>query len=454
MDDLPGTQRATWTEAVPVASAARNGTMQRAATCGGGPASTSASGRSASNTRGAPRLTSRTAVLPLALSHAARSTGSLSVAYAAPTCGGSEQPVRRCLNAAALHARVTSLGLTVGATPSTSYGHAISVVAERRKQLTTRALGSSMAHVSFARKYTPTSLDRFERHPSITRGIDHTAVSARMNVLLTGDPGCGKTATLNAIATQLECPTLHIDDLSDNGVSVFRTEVKAFCNAAAWHARRLVAIDNIDSLSSQCQHIVRSLMDTFSDKVQFVTTATVPGRLVAGLQSRSVAFRLPTVDDAGLRNILTRVATAEGMHITDDAATFLTSTCAASARRLLACLEKLWVLDLPVTKALCSRVCTAVDVGDFVDITATLCRHTDIAPSLDALRTMTAKGYSAPDILDGYFRALPHIEHLNDSQRYVLVGIIAKYAALCHQHPRPDHHMVMCLREIFNVLQQ
>jgi len=311
-----------------------------------------------------------------------------------------------------------------------------------------------MAHVSFARKYTPTSLACFERDPAITKVIVHTAISAHMNVMLTGDPGCGKTATLNAIAAQLDSPTLHIDDLSDSGVGFFRTEVRAFCSAATRRAPRLVAIDNIDSLSNQCQHIVRSLMDTFSGKVQYVTTATLPDRLVAGLQSRSAAFRLPTVDDAELRNILARVAASEEMDITDDAATFLVRTCASSARRLLACLEKLWVLDLPVTEPLCGRVCTAVDVADFVNLTGMLSRHADVTPALSALHQMTAKGYSAPDILDGYFRALPYIEQLSDSQRYILVGIIAKYAALCHQHPRPGHHMELCVRELFNVLQQ
>ena len=306
-----------------------------------------------------------------------------------------------------------------------------------------------MASPSLARIHAPKTLTDFTRDRDTTDAILDVAEKARLNLLLSGDADSGKTSTLTALVDTLRVPTLLIDELTESGVSFFRQDVRTFCRRARSAHSRLVAIDNIDTLSEQCQHVVRGLADSFAAKVQFVATARHPGRLVQGLSTRFCVLHLTRLGASQMSSVLDTVAVKSKLAIPPLHRQALVRDCGSSIRAMFSALERVRILGHASGTTSASA---AADSATFTAVINHLLAVTDLPAARAALQTLSDKGHGTADILDGLFRSLHTIETLTDSQRYDAVALVAQYSGQAHQHPKPEHLNLMLLCELAHIL--
>lgn len=306
-----------------------------------------------------------------------------------------------------------------------------------------------MAAISLARTHAPKKLADFTRDPAVTEAIIDVARSAHLNLILCGDADSGKSSTLVALVDTLQMPTLLIDELSENGVSFFRHDVLTFCRRGREGHRVLVAVDNIDALSEQCQHVVRGMVDSFPGKVQFIATARHPGRLVQGLGPRFCAVHLDRLSEAQMGSVLDTVAAASGLTIPEEACRALVRDCGSSVRAMLSALERVRIMGHTGGATSASG---AADCAVFTALIGHLTEADGMSRARETMRTLTDRGHGTSDILDGLFRSLPYIDALTDMQRYDIVALVTQYAGKSHQHPNPEHLNLMLLCELTHLL--
>jgi DNA polymerase III delta prime subunit len=306
-----------------------------------------------------------------------------------------------------------------------------------------------MASLSLARIHAPKTLADFTRDRGTTDAILDVAERARLNLLLSGDADSGKTSTLASLVNTLRIPTLLVDELTESGISFFRQDVRTFCRRARSAHRRLVAIDNIDTLSEQCQHVVRGLADSFSTKVQFIATARHPGRLVQGLSTRFCVVHLPRLNTSQMSSVLDTVATTSELAIPAPVRQILVRDCGSSIRAMFSALERVRILGHAsgITSA-----SAAADSATFTTIAEHLLAVDGLPAARATLQTLSDKGHGTADVLDGLFRSLHTIATLTDHQRYGAVALIAQYSGQAHQHPKPEHLNLMLLCELAHIL--
>ena len=91
-------------------------------------------------------------------------------------------------------------------------------------------------NIPFLKKYQPRYFKDFEKDKEITDILRMLMNMNLLNILLIGDHGSGKTSLLDAILREYygsdyiqKNNILYINNLKEQGIQYYRTEVKIFC---------------------------------------------------------------------------------------------------------------------------------------------------------------------------------------------------------------------------------
>ncbi len=175
-------------------------------------------------------------------------------------------------------------------------------------------------------KYRPKTIDECILPDRIKQPFKHYIASGKIpNLLLTGDPGIGKTSAALALCNELNADVLHINASDERGIDVIRTKIKDFATTAAMGAVRAVILDESDFLTQDAQAALRVLIDEFSFNCAFIFVCNYENKLIPPLHSRTavIDFNLKPSEKkemaALLYNRLQEILNKEKVEYTKDA---------------------------------------------------------------------------------------------------------------------------------------
>lgn len=117
------------------------------------------------------------------------------------------------------------------------------------------------------------------------------------NLLLSGDPGTGKTTIAKAMLKELNCDSIVINGSMKGNIDTLRNEIQQFASSISLTGgRKYVILDEADYLNPQStQPALRNFMEEFSSNCGFILTCNFRNRIIAPLISRCsvVEFKIP-----------------------------------------------------------------------------------------------------------------------------------------------------------------
>ena len=149
-----------------------------------------------------------------------------------------------------------------------------------------------------------------------------------MNAIIREYYGLSKTSTFP------EYNIMFINNLKEQGIQFFRNEMKSFCQLQSNinGKRKLIVVDDIDSINEQSQQVFRNYIDKYKNNVQFITACTNIQKVNESLQSRLHIIKINKLQSNQIMNIMNTIIEKENLSIDSDAKQFMLNICNNSAR--------------------------------------------------------------------------------------------------------------------------
>lgn len=311
-------------------------------------------------------------------------------------------------------------------------------------------------------KYQPKYFDDFETNHALYEIIRNLFLIDKLNIMLIGNIGCGKTTVINAIireyyhsltTKEYNDNILVINNLKEQGISYYRTEVKTFCQTASsiHKKKKLVILDDIDFINEQSQQVFRNCIDKYSQNVNFISTCNNKQKVIESLQSRFFILQIKSLERSNIKTIMNRIIELEGLNIDKPSQDFILDICNNNTKTLINYMEKIKLLNMPIALNEAMNICTNISYIYLTRYTE-LVKNGDLKNAISLFSDLYDKGYSVMDILDNFFLFIKTTNSLTEEEKYKIVPVICKYISVFHNIHEDDIELALFTNNLIQTI--
>lgn len=293
-------------------------------------------------------------------------------------------------------------------------------------------------------KYKPYFIDDFNLDEDTYNTLKTLLELDCLNVLLIGSSNSGKTTMLHALIREYyglsksyksehNNNILFINNLKEQGIQFYRNEMKSFCQSSSsiYGKKKLVIIDDIDSINEQSQQVFRNYIDKYKHNINFISVCTNNQKVIESIQSRLHIIKMRPPSEEHINNIINEIIKNENIRIDEECKEHLLNISNNSLRTLINYLEKLYLYNDDITLELCKKICTNVTQQKYESYFECI-NNNKCKEGIDILYSIYDQGYSVIDILDNLFTSVKQSENLEEEKKYKMIKIICKYITAFH----------------------
>lgn len=315
-------------------------------------------------------------------------------------------------------------------------------------------------NTQFLKKYQPLFFKDFIIDKEYIELLDTLNNMDSLNMLLVGNSGSGKTSILYATIREYykmkDIPSknvLLINNLKEQGISYYRSEVKTFCQTPSIvpNKKKFIILDDIDFINEQSQQVFRNCIDKYSHKVHFLSSCSNTQKVIESIQSRCTIIKLKPISQHYLKIILNKIKIAEHLKINEKAEKFILNICNNSVRLLINYLEKFKLLNISIDEKKVKEICTNISFYEFENYTRAWYIDKDLQTSIKLIYSIYNKGYSVMDILDSYFSFIKITTIIQEDVKYKIIIFILKYIAVFHTLHENDIELIIFTNELLKI---
>jgi DNA polymerase III delta prime subunit len=296
---------------------------------------------------------------------------------------------------------------------------------------------------TFINKYKPQLLKDFGYDYSFINIISTFIEIDSLNVLIVGPVSSGKTTLLYSLVREYygrECSihdVLYINNISEQGISFFRNEMKTFCQShcSIFGKKKMIIVDDLDLISEQSQQIFRNYIDKYP--IMFVSVCTNIKKIIECLQSR---LHIMNINPPSLKQqsiTMNTILLNEKINIDQKTKEYLLSST-SNIRTLINNLETIFIysdnenefISFEEILSLCTK---SVSFDNYINCL----KNKDLNNAIKNIYDIFNYGYSVIDILEFFFYFVKTTELLNEDEKYKIIPIICNYISIfynTHEH--------------------
>jgi len=296
---------------------------------------------------------------------------------------------------------------------------------------------------SFLLKYKPYYINDFNLNSTVEKALNTFINMDNLNILIYGNVNCGKTMLLEAIIRTYynidkqdslpENNVIYINNLKEYGIQYYRNEMKTFCQTQSLikGKKKMIVIDDIDNVNEQSQQVFRNYIDKYKHNVHFTMVCTNMQKVIENIQSRTHIIQLKPLSLDNIHSKLEFILQSEKMEMDEYCKDHILSVCSNSVRTMINHLEKLYILNKPITLDLCKNVCSNISFKHFETYLDAM-KKKDLVKGIHILYELFQSGYSVIDILDYFFLFIKTTKDIDELAKYKIIPYLCKYITMFH----------------------
>tara|TARA_Y100000992_G_scaffold300200_2_gene268372 strand:- start:1516 stop:2490 length:975 start_codon:yes stop_codon:yes gene_type:complete len=318
---------------------------------------------------------------------------------------------------------------------------------------------------TFINKYKPYFLDDFYMNENLYDTIKSFLELDYMQILFVGNPCSGKTSLLNTLIREYynlnknsnfpENNIMYVNNLKEQGIQYFRTEMKTFCQSHSIirGKKKMVIIDDIDLINEQSQQVFRNYIDKYKNMIHFVFVCTNLQKVNESVQSRMHIIDLPNPNKTQIKKIMENIISNENIQLDAESQEYLLSISNHSIRLLINFLEKIFLLNRPVNLELCKILCSTIS-HQYFDKYIDFLKKQNLKDAVLIMYNINDFGYSVIDIFDYFFEYIKISTILNEEEKYVLIPYLCKYITIFYNLHESNIELALFSNNIMNLLKK
>jgi len=313
----------------------------------------------------------------------------------------------------------------------------------------------------FINKFQPIYLNDFEMSETMKTMFHDLIKIDKLNLLLIGDMGSGKTAILNSLIreyykeydfNQYNDNVLYLNSLKEQGINYYRTDVKIFCQTSSIikNKKKIVIFDDLDLINEQCQQIFRNSIDKYSHNVHFIASCSNMQKVIESIQSRFIIVKIKQLERENLIKIMEKIQKTENIQISEDAEEFVLNISNNTVKILINYMEKFKLYNEYITLDLAMQMCTNISFISFDDYIRCL-KNNHLHDAIQILYSIYDKGYSIMDILDNFFLYIKITDLLSEYEKYIIIPYICKYITIFHNIHEEEIELALFTNNVLSI---
>jgi DNA polymerase III delta prime subunit len=317
----------------------------------------------------------------------------------------------------------------------------------------------------FINKYKPYYIKDFKLNKHTEGALQTFLKMDDINLLLYGNMGCGKTMLLESIVREYyglspndsfpEYNIMYINNLREQGIGFYRNEMKTFCQSQSiiYGKKKMIMIDDIDNVNEQSQQVFRNYIDSYKKNIHFVSVCTNMQKVIESIQSRVHILQIRPLTIPEIKLHMDYIIKQENMNVHYDCKQYLLSVCNNSVRVMINYLEKLWLLNQPITVELCKQTCSYMSTQHFDNYLQAF-KKNDLKKAIQILQQLYDSGYSVIDIFDFFFTFLKSTSVVDEETKYKIIPYLCKYITIFHTIHEDAIELCLFTNSIFQDISQ
>jgi len=294
---------------------------------------------------------------------------------------------------------------------------------------------------TFIDKYKPYYLDDFCTTDTFKQTVRILLNMDDLNILFIGNNNSGKTAMLNALIREYyglkkqdsfpENNILFVNNLKEQGIQYFRNDMKTFCQSRSsiYGKKKLVIIDDIDTINEQSQQVFRNYIDKYNNNIQFISVCNNVQKVVESIQSRLHIIQIPPPEPSQISALMNKMIQNESISIDDESKQYILSISNMSIRSMISLLEKIYIYNKHIDKETCIKLCSIISNKEFDNYLFKL-KNKDLPGAIQIMYELYDYGYSVIDIYDYFFSYIKTTHTVDDTLKYKITKHLCKYITI------------------------
>ena len=289
-----------------------------------------------------------------------------------------------------------------------------------------------MNEITLLEKYTPKTFNSIVGQTNIVKILQGYVKSGNVpHLMLSGPPGCGKTAITNVIARELygkhwRKNLIMLNASSDRGIDIIRGKVKDATQYAPLGGSpfKIIFLDEADFMTEPAQRALREVMIRHQSITRFIFAVNDLNKMIPPIQDRTQIFRFKKLQSDEIKIHIMGIAKEEKIDIKSQHLLLIAYLSKGSMRKAINAIQSLSVLPEITEEIIREIMDTTVDSAHSKKLLKQILT-TSVGKYEEYLfKLIYSNGFDPSEILQG---VMDELIALNDPKALPAVVTIAEH---------------------------